>query len=51
MMLFTGKRSHILIKALAIPEGYSFQIALAVGHKTDNKTPHDYDESVQVSYL
>ena len=20
-------------------------------HKTDNKTPHDYDESVQVSYL
>ena len=38
-------------KALAIPKGYSFQIALAVGHKTDNKTPHDYDVAAQVSYL
>ena len=46
-----GEKKSYFDKALAIPEGYSFQIALAVGHKTDNKTPHDYDESVQVSYL
>ena len=46
-----GQDKSYFDKALAIPEGYSFQIALAVGHKTDNKTPHDYDESVQVSYL
>ena len=46
-----GEKKAYFDKALAIPEGYSFQIALAVGHKTDNKTPHDYDASVQVSYL
>ena len=46
-----GEKKAYFNKALAIPEGYSFQIALAVGHKTDNKTPHDYDKSAQVSYL
>ena len=46
-----GEKKAYFDKALAIPEGYSFQIALAVGHKTDNKTPHDYDVAAQVSYL
>ena len=46
-----GEKKAYFDKALAIPEGYSFQIALAVGHRTDNKTPHDYDAAVQVSYL
>lgn len=27
------------------------QIALAVGHKTDNKTPHEYDYEKQVTML
>lgn len=46
-----GEKKAYFDKALAIPKGYSFQIALAVGHKTDNKTPHDYDVAAQVSYL
>ena len=46
-----GEKKAYFDKTLAIPEGYSFQIALAVGHKTDNKTPHDYDAAAQVSYL
>jgi hypothetical protein len=46
-----GEKKDYFSKALQIPEGYSFQIAMAVGHKTDDKTPHDYDLQQQVTVL
>ena len=46
-----GEKQKYFSEKLQIPEGYSFEIALAVGHKTDNKTPHDYDFEKQVTVL
>ena len=46
-----GDMQDYFSKKLQIPEGYSFQIALAVGHKADNKTPHEYDYGKQVTIL
>lgn len=46
-----GEKKDYFSQALQIPEGYSFEIALAVGHKTDNKTPHDYDYKEQVKIV
>ena len=46
-----GEKKDYFSKAFQIPEGYSFQIALAVGHKTDHKTPHEYDFDKQVTIL
>jgi nitroreductase len=46
-----GEKQEYFSEKLCIPEGYSFQIALAVGHKTDNKTPHEYDYDKQVTVL
>lgn len=43
-----GEKEKYFSEKLQIPEGYSFQIALAVGHKTDNKIPHEYDYDKQV---
>jgi nitroreductase len=45
-----GEKQSYFSEKLHIPEGYSFQIALAAGHKTDNKTPHEYEFEKQVSY-
>jgi nitroreductase len=46
-----GERQSYFEKELQIPEGYSFQIALAVGHKTDNKIPHEFEYDKQVTIL
>lgn len=46
-----GEKQEYFSEKLQIPEGYSFQIALAVGHKADNKTPHEYDYEKQVTIL
>lgn len=46
-----GEKQEYFSGKLQIPEGYSFRIALAVGHKTDNKTPHEYDYEKQVTIL
>ena len=46
-----GEKKDYFSKAFQIPEGYSFQIALAVGHKTDHKTPHEYAFDKQVTIL
>ena len=46
-----GEKQEYFEKELRLPEGYSFEIALALGHKTDNKTPHDYKFEEQVTYL
>lgn len=46
-----GEKKEYFDKALCIPEGYSFEIALAIGYKTDNKMPHEYDISKQVTFV
>jgi nitroreductase len=46
-----GEKQKDFSEKLQFPEGYSFEIALAVGHKTDNKTPHEYDYEKQVSVI
>lgn len=46
-----GEKKEYFSQALQIPEGYSFEIALAVGHKTDDKTPHDYSYEEQVKIV
>lgn len=43
--------SEEILKSLDIPEGYRFEIAIAVGHKAVEKEPHTYDEAKQVSWL
>jgi nitroreductase len=46
-----GDKKEYFSEKLCIPKGYSFTIALAVGHKADNKAPHEYDFENQVSYI
>lgn len=46
-----GEKKEYFSQTLQIPEGYSFQIALAVGHKTDDKTPHEYNFAKQVTMI
>lgn len=46
-----GEKKAYFSEAFGIPEGYSFEIALAAGHKTDNKQPHAYDFAEQVKIL
>lgn len=46
-----GEKREYFSQKLQIPEGYSFQIALAVGYKTDDKVPHEYDFEKQVTIL
>jgi hypothetical protein len=46
-----GEKKDYFSQELCIPEGYSFEIALAVGHKTDCKTPHEYDYEKQITIL
>lgn len=46
-----GEKQDYFEKELRLPEGYSFEIALAIGHKMDDKTPHDYEFEKQVTYL
>jgi nitroreductase len=46
-----GEKKEYFSKALDIPEGYSFQIAMAAGHKADDKTPHEYEFDSQVSII
>lgn len=43
-----GEREADFAKALRFPEGYAFQIAVAVGHKATEKTPHavSFDDHV-----
>ena len=46
-----GEKQDYFAEKLAIPEGYSFQIAMAVGHKKDNRKPHEYEFEKQVTFL
>lgn len=47
----TGENKEYYSKKLEIPEGYTFQVAIAVGHKDKEKEPHTYTWSEQVKYV
>lgn len=46
-----GEKKEYFGEALGFPEGYEYEIAIAVGHKAAEKEPHTYDVSTQVTYL
>ena len=46
-----GEKQRYFSEKLSIPEGYEFEIALAVGHKAVTKEPHTFDKSKQVTVL
>ena len=47
----SGEKKDYFADALKFPEGYEFEIAIAVGHKAVSKEPHDYSMEKNVSYL
>ena len=47
----SGEKSEYFAGALKIPEGYDFEIAIAVGHKAAGKEPHKIDVEKDVSYI
>lgn len=46
-----GDNRERYAKALRFPEGYAFQIAIAVGRKAAEKEPHSFDKEKQVTIL
>ncbi len=45
-----GKKEHFA-KALKFPEGYEYQVAVAVGYKAVTKEPHTYSAEKNVSWV
>ena len=46
-----GEKKAEFNAALGIPEGYSYQIAFAVGHKAVSKEPHEYSFEKNVNFV
>ena len=46
-----GENRERYAKTLRFPEGYAFQIAIAVGRKAAEKEPHGFDKEKQVTIL
>ena len=46
-----GEKQAYFEKALHFPETHAFRIAIAVGHKAVEKTPHAYDAETHVTCL
>ena len=47
----SGEKRDYFADALKFPEGYDFEIAIAVGHKAAVKAPHEYSVERNVTYL
>ncbi len=47
----SGGKKEYFSNALKFPENYEYEIAIAIGHKTAEKKPHEYDIEKNVSYL
>ncbi len=47
----SGDKKDYFADALKLPEGYAFEIAIAVGHKAAEKEPHEYSLEKNVTYL
>ncbi len=48
---FRGEKRDYFEKAFGFPEGWQYEIAIALGYKATEKTPHTYDEKALVNYL
>lgn len=46
-----GEKKAYFSQAMKFPEGYEYEIALAVGHKAVTKEPHTFEADKQVTYL
>ncbi len=49
--VLTGEKRDYFAKALKLPEGYDYEIAVAVGHKAVSKEPHEFSVDKNVTYL
>ena len=47
----SGEKKEYFANALKFPEGYAYQIAIAIGHKAVGKKPHEYSVERNVSYV
>ena len=47
----TGEKKEYFSKALKLPGGYVYQVAIAVGHKAATKEPHEYSMEKNVTCL
>ncbi len=47
----SGDKKEYFARALQFPEGYEYEIAIAVGHKAVTKVPHEYSVEKNVSYV
>ena len=47
----TGEKQEYFSKALKLPEGYVYPVAIAVGHKNASKAPHEYSVEKNVTCL
>ena len=47
----TGEKRDYFAEKLKLPEGYDFEIAVAVGHKAVTKEPHEYSVEKNVTFL
>lgn len=49
--VLTGEKKAYYNEKLGIPEGYSYNVALAVGVPATTKEPHDYNFEKDVTIL
>lgn len=47
----TGEKEAYFADALHFPEGWGYEIAIALGHKAVEKEPHTYSVQDNVTYL
>ena len=46
-----GEKKAYFAEKLQLPEGYRFEVAIAVGHKAVTKQPHEYDMAKNVTVI
>ena len=46
-----GEKKEAFAQALRFPEGYEFQVAIAVGNKAKTKEPHTFDRAKNAAIL
>ena len=46
-----GERQAEFAQKLKLPEGYRFEVAIAVGHKAVEKAPHEFDYEKNVTFI
>ena len=46
-----GDRYAEFAEKLKLPEGYRFEVAIAVGHKATSKAPHEYSVEKNVTFI